>query len=215
MRLCASRSRRPAPHARRAASRDAYDLAVAVRPVVWDRERASTMFGFDYTTERYAPQPKRRYGYFVLPTRRGRLAGRPDSKAHRDGGLLGEETLSRRASRPTPLIADLAARSVPALHGTARQRGRRSQRAGGTARHLACSAGAGKYRRGLTQVALAALQAQDPFSPIGLPQFEKSSKARSHGNQASSPRRSPPRPRDRKCAWPMAEHARSERCPGL
>jgi len=58
-------------------------------PVVWDRERASAMFGFDYTIECYTPQPKRRYGYFVLPIlRRGHLVGRLDAKAHREAGTF-------------------------------------------------------------------------------------------------------------------------------
>ena len=56
-------------------------------PVVWDRERASELFGFDYTLECYTPEPKRRYGYFVLPILvRGRLVGRLDAKAHRACG---------------------------------------------------------------------------------------------------------------------------------
>jgi uncharacterized protein YcaQ len=56
-------------------------------PVVWDRDRASTMFDFDYTIECYTPAPKRRYGYFVLPIlRRGRLVGRLDAKVHRAEG---------------------------------------------------------------------------------------------------------------------------------
>jgi hypothetical protein len=58
-------------------------------PVVWDRTRASAMFGFDYTLECYTPAPKRRYGYFVLPIlRRGRLVGRLDAKAHRVDGTF-------------------------------------------------------------------------------------------------------------------------------
>jgi uncharacterized protein YcaQ len=58
-------------------------------PVVWHRERASTMFGFDYRIECYTPAPKRRYGYFVLPIlRRGELVGRVDAKAHRADGLF-------------------------------------------------------------------------------------------------------------------------------
>jgi uncharacterized protein YcaQ len=58
-------------------------------PVVWDRARASAMFGFDYTLECYTPAPKRRYGYFVLPIlRRGRLVGRLDAKAHRVDGMF-------------------------------------------------------------------------------------------------------------------------------
>lgn len=58
-------------------------------PVVWDRERASTMFGFDYRIECYTPEAKRRYGYFVLPIlHRGQLIGRLDAKAHRSEGLF-------------------------------------------------------------------------------------------------------------------------------
>lgn len=58
-------------------------------PVVWDRERASEFFGFDYTLECYTPEPKRRYGYFVLPILvRGRLVGRLDAKAHRIDGVF-------------------------------------------------------------------------------------------------------------------------------
>jgi len=58
-------------------------------PVVWDRERASEFFGFDYTLECYTPEPKRRYGYFVLPILvRGRLVGRLDAKAHRAAGVF-------------------------------------------------------------------------------------------------------------------------------
>lgn len=58
-------------------------------PVVWDRARASVMFGFDYTIECYVPEPKRRYGYFVLPIlHRGALIGRLDAKAHRKEGIF-------------------------------------------------------------------------------------------------------------------------------
>lgn len=53
-------------------------------PVVWDRDRASAFFDFDYRIECYTPAPKRQFGYYVLPIlRRGRLVGRLDAKAHR------------------------------------------------------------------------------------------------------------------------------------
>lgn len=58
-------------------------------PVVWDRQRASELFNFDYTLECYLPARKRRYGYFVLPwLHRGRLVGRMDAKAHRREGAF-------------------------------------------------------------------------------------------------------------------------------
>ena len=58
-------------------------------PVVWDRARASELFGFDYRIECYTPGHKRRYGYYVLPIlHRGRLIGRLDAKAHRADGVF-------------------------------------------------------------------------------------------------------------------------------
>jgi hypothetical protein len=56
-------------------------------PLVWDRFRARTLFGFDYSIECYTPEPKRRYGYFSLPIlHQGQLVGRLDAKAHRKDG---------------------------------------------------------------------------------------------------------------------------------
>jgi uncharacterized protein len=53
-------------------------------PIVWDRKRATALFGFDYAIECYLPSHKRKYGYFVLPIlSRGKLIGRADAKAHR------------------------------------------------------------------------------------------------------------------------------------
>ncbi len=58
-------------------------------PILRDRARALRRFDFDYRFEAFVPEPKRRYGYFVLPILEGgRLVGRLDPKLHRDRGLL-------------------------------------------------------------------------------------------------------------------------------
>jgi uncharacterized protein YcaQ len=58
-------------------------------PILRDRARALRRFGFDYRFEAFVPEPKRKYGYFVLPIMEGgRLVGRLDPKLHRDRGLL-------------------------------------------------------------------------------------------------------------------------------
>ncbi|MEA9423538.1 winged helix-turn-helix domain-containing protein [Aeromonas caviae] len=63
-------------------------------PLVWDRKRASELFGFDYRIECYTPAPKRQYGYFVLPLlHRGKLVGRMDAKAHRKEGVFEVKSL--------------------------------------------------------------------------------------------------------------------------
>lgn len=80
-------------------------------PVVWDRERARVLFDFDYTLECYLPEPKRRWGYFVLPIlRRGRLVGRVDAKAHRGDGVFEVKRLYLEAGTVADeaLVADLA-----------------------------------------------------------------------------------------------------------
>ncbi|RQV85420.1 winged helix-turn-helix domain-containing protein [Burkholderia anthina] len=92
-------------------------------PVVWDRRRAPTLFGFDYTIECYTPEHKRRYGYFCLPVlHRGRLVGRVDAKAHRTLG-----TFELKAVHVEPgvrfgagLAADVAkaVKKLAAWHGT-------------------------------------------------------------------------------------------------
>jgi hypothetical protein len=36
-------------------------------PLVWDRRRFEQLWGWSYRFEAYAPQPKRKLGYYALP----------------------------------------------------------------------------------------------------------------------------------------------------
>jgi uncharacterized protein YcaQ len=81
-------------------------------PLVWDRARARAVFGFDYRLECYTPEPKRRYGYFVLPIlRRGEFVGRLDAKAHRKEGVFEVKSvhLEQGVDVCDELLSDVAA----------------------------------------------------------------------------------------------------------
>ncbi len=84
-------------------------------PVVWDRARASELFGFEYKIEVYMPAARRRYGYYSLPILHcGALVGRLDVKAHRKRGVFEVKTLHLE---PGVLVTeDLVAGLAGALH---------------------------------------------------------------------------------------------------
>ena len=58
-------------------------------PLCWDRDLLRRLFGFDYVWEVYVPEPKRRWGYYVLPLLYGdRLVGRIEPRIERRAGTL-------------------------------------------------------------------------------------------------------------------------------
>lgn len=101
-------------------------------PIVWDRDRARVMFGFDYTLECYTPGPKRQYGYFVLPIlSRGELIGRLDAKAHRANGVFEVKAIYLEAGveATSDVVADIAEaiERCAAWHGTPKASVRKSK----------------------------------------------------------------------------------------
>ncbi|HUG31114.1 MAG TPA: crosslink repair DNA glycosylase YcaQ family protein [Candidatus Limnocylindria bacterium] len=58
-------------------------------PLCWDRDLLRRLFGFDYIWEVYVPEPKRRWGYYVLPILFGdRLVGRIEPRLERRAQTL-------------------------------------------------------------------------------------------------------------------------------
>ena len=93
--------------ARRPAASQGTTLLSPFDSLLWYRERAARLFGFDYRIQVYTPSAKRLHGYYTLPILHdGHLLGRVDAKAHRAERRL--EVLSVHfepwfaAGRPAP-----------------------------------------------------------------------------------------------------------------
>ncbi|WP_417613171.1 winged helix-turn-helix domain-containing protein [Parasphingorhabdus sp.] len=84
-------------------------------PVVRDRNRLLTLFGFTYRNEMFVPAAQRQWGYYVYPIlERDRFVGRIEIKADRSAGWLrvtqfwSEPGVRWTAARQSRLAAELA-----------------------------------------------------------------------------------------------------------
>jgi uncharacterized protein YcaQ len=87
--------------------------------ILWRRDRALALFGFDYRLESYTPEPKRIYGYYTLPILiDGRLVGRLDARYRRKERILSVQSIHLEPT--VKATATLAGTIVSILRGFVR-----------------------------------------------------------------------------------------------
>jgi uncharacterized protein YcaQ len=76
--------------------------------LMWERKRVERLFGFRYRIEIYVPEPKRQFGYYVVPLlARGGLRGRADLKLDRAAGVLRVRAMYLEGAEPAEAQAAL------------------------------------------------------------------------------------------------------------
>jgi hypothetical protein len=69
--------------------------------LMWVRDRVERIFGFHYRIEIYVPEPKRQFGYYVMPLlARGTFCGRADLKLDRANKVLQVKGLWLEGAEP-------------------------------------------------------------------------------------------------------------------
>jgi uncharacterized protein YcaQ len=79
-------------------------------PLVFERTRTESLFGFHYRIEIYTPKHKRRHGYYVLPFLLNEsLVARADLKADREASVLRVHAAFAEEAAPPETAIELAA----------------------------------------------------------------------------------------------------------
>jgi hypothetical protein len=86
--------------------------------LIWARERTARLFAFDYRIEVYVPEPRRRYGYYVLPLLLGdELVARFDLKTDRKASVLRVPGAHIEPGADPRAVAPAAMEELDALRG--------------------------------------------------------------------------------------------------